>query len=920
LPDTGEIFLAAQKHLEAGQLAEAEILFEKVLKLQPDHLSACQNLVNVRNQLGDQHLLNGRPEIALICYQQASLLDKQNPGIYNNQGRALLALGQIGEGIERFKSALAIDPVNTNFRFNLALGLSGLGDFAQSIGHFRKTLRDRPDWPEAIFGLATALSRTGNHDEAVIFFRQGLHLQPEHPDIQTELASCLIAIDKQVEALSILTNILKAHPRNPQAHFLSAGLSFRAGRNEDAVMHNRVSLENGGDIPGNSVNMANALTALRKPGEAIKVLREAIKNIPANGEVWLALGNVFSKDDQPTLAIDAFRKSIKVDPTNALAANNLSMALLQNGDPDKALKLALENSNTFADDAVTWGCLGAVLLSLEQFDQALATLDKSLNLEPDVVSVLQNKGKTQHRLGQYKHSLQTYRRIAALSPDNSRSHFNLGNILQTLFRHGEAIEAYRQVLEIDDTDTSAWSLLAHSLNQECRWEELEEVRAKVIEQTRKEIDSDTNITTSPFSLLQLSAPGDVRLASARQSARAAEKLSLKRRTQSPLILSPKEGDKLRIGYISPDFRNHSAGRAFLELMRHHDKNKNVFHGYSTSLIQDNVTTELAANFHTFTQLGNKPFADSAQIIHDDDIDILVDLAGHTKGSRLEILAERPAPVQVHYLGYGHTIGADYVDWLLTDEIRTPASEVAHCHENVVYLPNTTLPVYVPSPASGSNNEILRPSKLSEGLPENGFVFANFNGHYKFDQEIFSAWMKILRETPNAILWLMHAEGGSVANLSKAAENSGVDPSRLVFAQKCSNQQHLARLALADIALDTFHHAGGVTTTDALWAGVPVLTLLQDDMIDRMGASLLTAAHLPELIATSVDNYVERALTLQKNRGSLDELKTRLISSYKTAPLFDTPRLAKDIEVAYEAIWHAHTNGNKPKILRPDIKG
>ena len=920
MPDTDEIFLAAQKYLDADQLAEAEILFEKILKVQPDHLPACQNLVYVRNQLGDQHLSGGRPEIAFICYQQAFLLDKQNPGIVNNQGRALLALGKIVEGIEYFKSALAIDPGNANFRYNLALGLSGLGEFAQSIGHFRKILKDRPDWPEAIFGLATALSRTGNNDEAVTFFRQGLHLQPEHPEMQTELASCLIAMDKQAEAWSILTNILKGHPENPQAHFLSAGLSYRAGRYEDAVMHNSISLKNGGDIPGNSVNMANALTALRKPGDAIKVLQEAIENIPANGEVWLALGNVFSKDDQPTMAINAFRKSIEIDPTNALAANNLSMALLQNGDPDQALKLALENSKAFAGNAVTWGCLGAVLLSLEQFDQALDALDKSLNLEPDVVSVLQNKGKTQHRLGQYEQSLQTYRLITVLSPNDSRAHFNLGNILQSLFRHGEAIEAYQQALKIDNTDTSAWSLLAHSLNQECKWAELEDVREKVIAQTRREIDTAANITASPFSLLQLSAPGDVRLASARQSARAAEKLSLKRRTQSPLILSPKKGGKLRIGYISPDFRNHSAGRAFLELMRHHDKKRYAFHGFSTSLIQDNVTAELATNFNSFTQLGNRPFADAAQLIYDDNIDILVDLAGHTKGSRLEILAERPAPVQVHYLGYGHTIGADYVDWLLTDEIRTPASEISHCHENVVYLPNTTLPVYVPSPASESNREIPRPGKLSEGLPENSFVLANFNGHYKFDQEIFSAWMKILREAPDAVLWLMHAEGGSVSNLREAALNSGVEPSRLVFAQKCSNQHHLARLSLADLALDTFHHAGGVTTTDALWAGVPVLTLLQDSMVDRMGASLLTAAQLPELIATSVDNYVEQVLNLHKDRGSLDELKTRLKSSFKTAPLFDTPRLAKDIEVAYEAIWHAHTNGNKPKILRPDIKG
>ena len=912
MPDATHIFDKAVQLHEAGQLAEAAALYSEALALQPDFPQARQNLTSSKNALGDSHLTTGQITEALELYGQALELDNRNPGTFNNVGRALLALGRIPDAIEQFETALKLDPVNPNFHFNLALALSGLGEFAKSINHFKKVIRDRIDWPGAFFGLATALSRTGKYGEAAQAFRKGLALQPDNSHMETEFASCLIAIDEQAEAMEILTRVLQVSPENPQAGFLIANLFRQAGQYEQAVSHSRTSLANGGEITGNSINMANALVNLNQAGEAISCLQTAIENVPDNSQLWLTLGNALLAQGKSSYAIRAYQKSVELDPQSALAANNLAMALLESGDPDQALDLALINIARFSDDAGTWGGLGTIYLSLERFDEALTAFDKSLVLSPENTNILQNKGKSLHRLGRYEDALEIGRQIVALSPDNLASHSNLANMLQLIGRHSEAISEFQRVLEIDETNIAALSLLAHSLNQECRWAELKDVKTRVINQTRHEFDAGAKISASPFSLLQLSAPGDIRLASARQSARDAEAMCKIRRIQAPFVWSPPEGNKLRIGYISPDFRNHSAGRAFLEIMRAHDEDNFSFFGYSTAPSHDQVTTELESNFHFFCELQSVPAAEAARRINEDGINILVDLAGHTRGSRLEILAERPAPVQAHFMGYGHTIGADYVDWLITDEVRTPASEVVHCHEKIVYLPHTTLA------AKGQEiplKQIGGPDRQSEGLPDDAFVLANFNGHYKFDQEIFGAWMEILRATPDAVFWLMKFDGGSIDNLRQAARNANIDPQRLIFAEKCDNDRHLARLALADLALDTYHHAGGATTTDALSVGLPVLTLLEDGMVDRMGASLLQAANLPELVATSVQDYTTRALSWCHDRSALEGLREKLHANKASAPLFDARQLAQDLEQAYAAMWQDHDEDRHIDIIR-----
>ena len=648
----------------------------------------------------------------------------------------------------------------------------------------------------------------------------------------------------------------------------------------------------------------------------IDILEALVAGQPDMVECWNNLGSAYLNTGRGAEAIAAFEKALELDPGLVMAANNIGTAHLKSGRPGEALAVYRRNTEKFPDHCGAWSGLGNVLVTMEKFDDAIAAFNHSLELKSDHIDAFHGRAVANHRravaFGGSDYSIRAlddYHKVADLNPRHFHAHQNMGAMLQILGRHDDAVEAFRRAIEINPKFVAAYSSLAHSLQQSCRWQNLEAIIERVIEYTREEMSSGSEISTSPFNLLQLSAPGDVRLAAAKQIASLYSTTVWRVSGAATFDYRANTRGKLRIGYLSPDFRSHSVGRAFQALLPAHDRERFEVFGYYTVQGGDEVTERLRRNFDGFVELAGRPFLEAAQQINDDGIDILVDLAGHTRGSRFEILALKPAPVQAHFLGYGFTTGADYVDYLITDETTIPEAEQAFCTEHVVYLPHHSLPASKPVIAEASY------ARAEFGLPEQGFVFADFNGHYKIDADIFTAWMRILRKAPDSVLWLM-GFGASDDNLRREAEARGVAPERLIFAERRPHDEHLARLSLADLALDTYHHAGGVTSTDALWAGLPVLTLLTDGMVDRTGASLMQAAGLPELIATSVDDYMQRALGYYHDRAALADLKARLRARQSTAPLFDMPRFSRYLEAAYQAMWQAHLDGQNKNIRIP----
>ncbi|HYM32810.1 MAG TPA: hypothetical protein VEU47_16025, partial [Candidatus Cybelea sp.] len=379
--------------------------------------------------------------------------------------------------------------------------------------------------------------------------------------------------------------------------------------------------------------------------------------------------------------------------------------------------------------------------------------------------------------------------------------------------------------------------------------------------------------------------------------------------RSQFKFAPKRRDRIRVGYLLPYTTRQSMPLVLEPVVQRHDRTRFELFGYSL-MACDKVPFSVAfrKHFDHFTDLVKVAPEIAAQRIYSDGIDLLIDTTGHTSVNWLEVLALQPAPVQAHYLGYSLTSGSKFIQYLITDKRFIPPEWKAYCTERLVYLPGS----FMATRRADISDET--PSRADFALPEDGFVFANFNHPCKFEPGIFDIWMRILGNVPNSVLWLgdwMHATRD---NLRHEAERRGIDGSRLVFAKLLEHSKHLRRLALADLALDNRFHGGGVTTVDALWAGLPILTVAGASPAARLGATLCHAANMPELILSDFDEFERRAVELAKDPEQLGSIRQKLWRERTRCRLFDSDGYRRDLEAAYIAMWENYADGRAPRDI------
>ena len=499
--------------------------------------------------------------------------------------------------------------------------------------------------------------------------------------------------------------------------------------------------------------------------------------------------------------------------------------------------------------------------------------------------------------------------VLDLGEERPEIYFNLGSLLQMVGRFDESVTVFNEALKVRPGYPQVYPYLAHAYMQQCSWTNLESIVSRVLDNARQEVKAGHDVSVSAFGLQSL--PGDMalRLGVARQIANHHGDRVKDLKAKLAFTYHRERGARLKIGYVSPDFRFHSVAVAFGGLLKAHDKDRFAIYGYSLSTVgHDDMTEHLRPHFEGFVDISTHSYEAAARRIHDDGIDILIDLAGHTRGTRLETFALRPAPVQAHYLGYSTTVGADYIDYLITDKQQIPPGNAQFCCEELVYLPDSFMATTRVDPVD------VEFARSDLNLPDEGVVFANFNSHYKFYPSLFNVWMRIMKRVPGSVLWLQKGTPTSMANLRKEAEARGVNAQRLVFSPRIGHGEHLARLRLADLCFDCLYHGGGVTTTDALWMGIPVLTLAGETTPSRNGASLLMAIGAPDLVTEGFDRYEQVAIELAQNPAELKRLKDRLTANRLTWPLFDITRLTRHLEIAYEEMWENYAAGNPPRAF------
>jgi predicted O-linked N-acetylglucosamine transferase (SPINDLY family) len=557
-------------------------------------------------------------------------------------------------------------------------------------------------------------------------------------------------------------------------------------------------------------------------------------------------------------------------PRRALRLNEDGLRLWHGGDlagAERAFRAAIDAEPGFAP---AFGNLGMVAWEQRRLDEGLALLTRAVELDP------------QHL--------------------NAR--LNLGNVLAMAGRREESVAHYREVLRADPGHVEARANLLRPLMDLCEWDAVDaEIRLLA---GRWEADGAgpwLDCVTPYMSLLMPIAPAFRFAVAQHHAARIAARVG------APVDLVPRpRGQRLRIGYASADFHDHAVAHLTVGLFERHDRSRFEIHGYSFGHDDGSeYRRRIAAACDRFTDVRRDPFRATAERMARDGIDVLVDLMGHTGGSRPEVLALRPAPVQATWLGYAGTSGGRYMDYLVADRIVLPESDFEWCSERVVWLPDCYLATDDAQPIADRV-----PSRAECGLPERSVVFCVFNQTAKIDARIFATWMRVLAALPESVLWLSSVSPGAKRNLQQGAAGHGVAPERLVFAAHvASKAAHLARHRVADLFLDTHFYNAHTTACDALWAGLPVLTCPAPAFPGRVATSLLRAVGLPELSVATLEAYERTAVELARAPGQLAELKARLDGNRRTMPLFDTSRFARGLERAYEAMWARHERGEPP---------
>jgi protein O-GlcNAc transferase len=701
------------------------------------------------------------------------------------------------------------------------------------------------------------------------------------------------AFDMSFSAMSMKSNPIQTPSRQNVDH-----VTQQLNRSKEAqISPDRTSERASADAEALN-NRGNALLELQRPEEALASYDQALALKPDYAHAYsnrgLALLNLKRYDE----ALASLNLAIEFKPDFALAFNNRGYVLQQMNRQEEALACYERALALQPDDVGALNNHANALLELQRNEEALASYDSALRLEPDSAEVLNNRGLALLNLKRYEEALAGFDRALELKPDFALAHNNRGNALRDMGRYEEAARSFAQVVQVAPDYDYGLGNLFHTQILCCDWSQHTQNADSI---AKSVTDGKRVIVPFPFLIFSKSAPAQL------QCARifVADKCPASR---LPLWKGQRyRHDKIRVAYLSADFYNHATAYLMAELFEAHDKQR--FETTAISFgpdVRDAMRERLQPSFDQFVDVGKMSDLEVAQLVLQLEIDIAIDLKGFTTGCRTGIFAHRPSPVQVNYLGYPGTMSADYIDYIIADQYLIPAEHQVHYSEKIVYLPDT-YQVNDRKRSIGART----PSRAELKLPESGFVFCCFNNNFKISPEIFDVWMRLLNQVSGSVLWLLEDNTAASRNLRREAEKRGVAPERLVFSARMNLDEHLARQRQADLFLDTLPYNAHTTASDALWAGLPVLTCMGETFAGRVAASLLNAVGLPELICHTLEDYEALALRLATAPAMLVDIRAKLARNRITCPLFDASRFCRHIESAYVTMWERCQRGEPP---------
>jgi protein O-GlcNAc transferase len=591
---------------------------------------------------------------------------------------------------------------------------------------------------------------------------------------------------------------------------------------------------------------------------------------------------------------------LEQDPGNVYALTLSGTLYAQRGNFSEAIRLLSRSLEIEAGQPFALNSLGNVLNELKRCPEALSCFDRAIMLKPDHAVAHYGRSMTLRNLDRLGEALKSLDTAIDIWPHYARAHHLRAYTLRRLKNYEEAHRSIEKAIELDPSLPEAIGERVLIEMHMCRWSGLPDRHRELFEAVRR-----GDAASAPFPVLVTGAPLDIAMTCTVQFVR--RNCPPRSLPMSATRNGGRTRGRIRIAYLSSDFHCHATSFLMAGVFEQHDRNR--FEVFAISFGPDDpgdMRARIERASEHFIDVRNKTDVEVATLLREENVDIAVDLKGHTLNSRQGILAFRPASIQVNYLGFPGTTGAPYIDYILADAITIPEDQRRFYTEKVVYLPD--------SYQANDDRRLIAPeapSRADSGLQTDGFVFCSFNGSYKIAPRVFDIWMRLLARTKGSLLWLLESNEAAVRNLRLEASKRGIAAERLVFAQVVPHSDHLARHRLADLSLDTSPCGAHTTASDALWAGLPLLTCMGESFVGRVAASLLHAIGVPEMVTHSLAEYESRALELAHNPSALAAIKAKLARHRKTYPLFDTERFTRQLEDAYERMWQNHLNGKVP---------
>jgi protein O-GlcNAc transferase len=781
-----------------------------------------------------------------------------------------------------------------------AVALHRRGMLAEAEGQYAAILEAKPDHFDALHLLGVLRQQQGNAAEAVRLIDAALKLKPGSVDALCNLGAALAALARHDEALVAYGKALAIAPDHLEAHCKRGSALLALGRCEEALAAFDQALAVNPDLLVALGYRGNVLVRLDRLEEALEAFDRALAIKPDHLEALISRGNTLMLLYRADEALATFDRVIAVRGDHPMILGNRGLALIELGRYEEALH-SFGKAVQAAPDNVLWlDGYGNALLLLGRDQDALAAFDKALALAPDQPELLKHRGEALRKLRRHDEAITAYDCVLAAKPDDADALFNRGKSLLTLGHLAHAIDSYRRASVLGDI--RALGELAYCQLAVGDW-----VQAGTLTGALQNSIAAGNFVHS-FASIGLELDLHDQLKAARNLTRDV----VAGAPQSFVHSNVMSADKLRIAYLSSDFRHHAVGVAIAELFEHHDRTRFEIVGVSFGLDDgSHIRKRIIEALDHFHDVAFDSDRNIAKLINDRHVHIAVDLNGLTEGFRPGVLACRPAPIQVNYLGYPGTTGAEHMDYILADETVLPFDQQPFFTEKIVHLPDC----YHANDTTRRISAYVAP-RSDLGPPDQGFVFCCFNQTFKIAAPVFEVWMRLLARVQGSVLWLSDMSDLAQSNLRREAVARGIDPDRLIFAPRMDDSaDHLARHRAADLFLDTLPYNAHSTTCDALWAGLPVVTCTGNFFAGRVAASMLKAAGLPELVTNNLADYEALALKLANDPALLASIRRKLADNRASCRLFDSDRFRRHIEAAYATMWDIYRRGERPRAFR-----